>query len=111
MTLNTNTGISIGIMIVVISAATWIIAGQYQTQTSLASMENKLSMQAVNTNNELNKKIDKLDARMTNLESNKTTWSSTDMFRWAVHLQQLNKDPKKLQTEGLIVPEPDVATK
>lgn len=104
VTLNTNTGLSIGIVVVLFGGFAFVLKGQNDTR-------NELSMQAVQSNNSLINKIEKLDARMTSLESTKNSWTQADMFRWAVHLQQSNSDPKKLQTEGLKVPEPETGNK
>ena len=58
---------------------------------------------------ELNSKIDKTDAKVSAMETNKNSLTTTDFFKWAVHLQQANSDGKKLQNEGLKVPEPEVS--
>ena len=34
--------------------------------------------------------------------------TATQFYKWAIHLQQSNSDPKKLQSEGLKVPEPEI---
>lgn len=96
VTLNTNTGLSIGIVVTLFGGFAFVLKGQNDTR-------NDLSMQAVQSNNALVNKIDKLEARMTNLESTRNSWTSTDMFRWAVHLQQANPQIK--------VPEPETESK
>lgn len=96
VTLNTNTGLSIGIVITLFGGFAWVIKAQNETK-------NDLSMQAIQSNNLLTNKIDKLESRMTTLESTRNSWTSTDMFRWAVHLQQANPQIK--------VPEPETETK
>lgn len=96
VSINANTGISIGIVVVLLTGFVWVIRGQNDTK-------NELSMQAFTTKTELSGKIDKLETRMNNMESSKNSWNSTDMFKWAVHLQQANPQIK--------VPEPDVNTK
>ena len=103
-----QTGISITTMVMILAASVWIITGQSAQKSELRDMKNDLSMQALETKNQLTSDIKELKSRMTTLETNKNSWSSTAMFRWAVHLQQLNKDPKKLQLDGLVVPEPEV---
>lgn len=94
--INPNTGVSIGIVVLLLAGFFWVIKGQYDASLQKA---------------ELVGDIKELKGRMTVYESLKNSWTSTDMLKWAVHLQQLNKDPKKLNLEGLIVPEPEVGTK
>ena len=50
--------------------------------------------------NDINVTIAKLDGRLSTMENIKVVdrWSSTDMFKWAIHLQQQNQQMK--------VPEP-----
>lgn len=96
VTLNTNTGLSIGIVVVLFGGFAFVLKGQNDTR-------NELSMQAVQSNNALINKIEKLEGRMTTLESTRNGWTSVDMFRWAVHLQQANPQIK--------VPEPETETK
>ena len=52
---------------------------------------------------ELNGKIDKNEARIIAIEANKTGITTTEFFRWAVHLQQSNPQLK--------VPEPELNPK
>ncbi len=61
--------------------------------------------QSASNRAELIAKIEKVEAKVVALESNKSGVTNFDFLRWAVHLQQLNSDPKKLQLEGLKVPE------
>ena len=55
------------------------------------------------TRRELITRFDKIELRVSNLENTKNVWTATDMFKWAVHLQQANPQMK--------VPEPEVNTK
>ena len=49
---------------------------------------------------ELTAKIEKNEARLATIETNKSGVTTTEFFRWAVHLQQSNPNIK--------VPEPEV---
>ena len=102
--INTNTGVSVGIIVL-------LFAGFFTIMRVLDSMSKDItsgqtSLAAVRS--ELLAKIDKNEAKITALESSKSSVTTTEFFRWAVHLQQSNSDPKKLQIEGLKVPEPEV---
>lgn len=105
--INVNTGVSIGIVIVLVGGFAVLIKGQNDNRQATADMKSELSMQALATKAELSADIKDLKNRMTNLESSKNNWSAVDMFKWSVHLQQLNSDPKRLETQGLKVPEPE----
>ena len=99
MQINANTGISIGIIIVV-------IGGVWAVMNGIGGIRNEIGLaQAQQAQNrvEFMAKIEKIESKVTALENNKNTWTSTDMFRWAVHLQQSNPSMK--------VPEPEVNTK
>lgn len=98
--INVNTGVSIGLAVMVACGVWAILSAIGGTKTEVG-----------NTRSELNGRFDKMEMRVANLESTRNTWTGTDMFKWAVHLQQANSDPKKLQLEGLKVPEPEVNTK
>jgi hypothetical protein len=102
ISLTPSTGVSIGLMVVIIGGVLWIMSalGAIKTEIGVAQTQN------ASNKLELISKIDKVEAKVVALETNKNTWSLTDMYKWAVHLQQSNSDPKKLQTEGLKVPEP-----
>ena len=91
--INTNTYVSIGLIALIVGGI-WAILNA-----------------VTSTRADMNIRFDKLEDRVKNVEQTKNTWSAVQMFQWAVHLQQLNSDPKKLQTEGLKVPEPEVQTK
>ena len=103
MHINQNTYISVGLLIVLLGGFAWVIKGQSDNRSDNILMKSELIMQAAASKNELSSKIDKLETRMLNVESAKNTWTSTDMFKWAVHLQQSNPQIK--------VPEPEVSTK
>lgn len=99
MNINANTGVSIGIVTAVLGALAWIIGGQAGNAKAISDMKNELSMQAIQSNNSLTSKIDKVETRLTALETLRNSWTHADMFRWAVHLQQSNPQIK--------VPEPE----
>jgi hypothetical protein len=101
--INTNTGVSIGIIIICLAGFGAMVKGMSDSSKEATAMKTELSQQATATKNDLSNKIDKLETRILNLESAKNTWTSTDMFKWAVHLQQANPQIK--------VPEPEVSTK
>ena len=86
--INVNTGISIGLLGVIIVAA-WTILG----------VMNGIRSDLGATRLELNARFDKIELRVNNLELTKNSWTATDMFKWAVHLQQANQNLK--------VPEPE----
>ncbi len=108
MHLNTNTYVSFGLMVVLIGGFGWVIKGQSDSKAETLATRNELLLQAQTTKSELSGQIGALQNRLGNLESAKNSWTAVDMFKWAVHLQQSNSDGKKLQTEGLKVPEPEV---
>jgi hypothetical protein len=49
---------------------------------------------------EITARLDKVETRVSTVESSRNSWTSTDMFKWAVHLQQNNPSLK--------VPEPEI---
>lgn len=77
-TLNANSYVSIGLLITII-AATWVISS------------------SVNKATELNRQF---EVRLATMEKNRETWTDSDMFRWAVHLQKENPTLK--------IPEPEM---
>jgi hypothetical protein len=109
--LNTNTGISVGLFVVLIAGILWIVNALGGIRQDNTSGRNEAQAQFNNFKMEVTQRFDSLSLKVAALESNKDAVTSTEFFRWAVHLQQLNQDPRKLQTEGLKVPEPEVATK
>lgn len=97
--INTNTGVSLGIIIL-------LLAGFFTIMNVLASMKAEIVLgrtDAAATKMELNAKIDKNEAKILALEGNHTGVTGVEFFRWAVHLQQSNPQIK--------VPEPEVNTK
>ena len=98
--INTNTYVSIGLIML-------IVGGIWAILSAISSIKSDISSARV----ESNARFDKVETRVSSIETSKNVWTSTDMFKWAVHLQQANSDPKKLQSEGLKVPEPEVNTK
>ena len=100
---NANTYVSIGVLVVLLSGFGIVVKGINDTKTETTTMKSALEVTAITNKNELVTKIDKLESRINNLESAKNSWTATDMFKWAVHLQQSNPQIK--------VPEPEVNTK
>jgi type II secretory pathway pseudopilin PulG len=99
--INASTGISIGIVIILASG---IIAGVFAFSHSQNEIEK--------TNTAFSNQNEKNDLRFKALETDKNHWwSYLEMYKWAVKLQQTNKDAKKLQADGLSVPEPESITK
>ena len=96
ISITTSTGISIGIVIVMAAAIISAVMAFSRFQSDLGA-----------TNTALMNMNEKMDLRVKALESDKNHWSYLEMYKWAVKLQQTNKDPKKLQTDGLLVPEPE----
>ncbi len=92
-----RTYVSIGMTVIFIIGVLWIKSGLSENNNATQSLEAKMTGQ-----------FDKFDMRLKTIENQKNSWSAVDMLKWAIHLQQLNKDPKVLQVEGLKVPEPDV---
>lgn len=90
--INTNTYVSFGLLALVVGGL-WAILG------SLAGAKDEVK----EARRESNVRFDKMEMRISGLESTKNTWTATDMFKWAVHLQQANPQMK--------VPEPEVDTK
>ena len=90
--INTNTYVSIGLIAMVAGGIWAILSGQASTKAEI-----------VDARKEFTYRFEKMEGRMTNLESTKNVWTATDMFKWAVHLQQANPQIK--------VPEPEVNTK
>lgn len=90
-TVNTNTYVSIGLVVVVLGGFFAVLNSVYSVKGEIAA------------------RLDKVEWRMGTYEkiSTKETWNDVDMFKWAVRLQRENADPKKLSAEGLKVPEPE----
>ena len=90
--INTNTYVSIGLIMALCGGIWAILSAISSTKADIESARR-----------DLNFRFEKLEGRITNIESSKNVWTSTDMFKWAVHLQQANPQIK--------VPEPEVNTK
>src|SRR5882757_1619753 len=95
--INTNTGVSVGIIVL-------LFAGFFTIMRVLDSMSKDItsgqtSLAAVKA--ELGARIDKNEAKITAIESSKSAVTTTEFFRWAVHLQQSNPQMK--------VPEPEAS--
>jgi hypothetical protein len=102
--INTNTGVSVGIIFLLFGWGFMIMNAINSTKTDVGSTRNEIAAVKM----ELNGKIDKIDAKVIAIEGSKSGVTATEFFRWAVHLQQANSDPKRLQSEGLKVPEPEI---
>ena len=92
MMINTNTYVSVGLIML-------ICGGIYAILGAINSTKSDVNA----TREDLNRRFDKVELRVASLESSRNTWTATDMFKWAVHLQQANPQIK--------VPEPEVNTK
>jgi hypothetical protein len=92
MMINTNTYVSVGLLAL-------LVGGLWAILNGLSSAKEEVK----EARRELNGRFDKIEVRVQGLESTKNTWTATDMFKWAVHLQQANPQIK--------VPEPEVDTK
>jgi len=84
--ISVNTGISIGVLCVTAAGIWAILSAIYTTKA------------------EINARLDKVETRVTNIETGKNTWTLVDMYKWTVHLQQSNP-PSPAFT--LKVPEPE----
>lgn len=89
---NTNTYVSVGL-------AALIGGGIWSILTAISGTKTEIK----DARSEMLGRFDKIELRVSNLESTKNIWTATDMFKWAVHLQQANPQIK--------VPEPEVNTK
>ena len=101
--ITTSTGVSVGIIVLLLAGFGTLFKVANDTKSEAIAAKSELSMTALQTKNELTNSMNALSARMTSLESSRTSWTSTDMFKWAVHLQQANPQIK--------VPEPEVTSK
>src|SRR6267154_3474424 len=80
--INTNTGVSVGIIVLG-------FAGFFTIMNVLNAMKAEIVLARTETASlkmELNSKIDKTDSKVSSIESNKSGVTTTDFFRWAVHL-------------------------
>ncbi len=109
--INTNTGISVGLFVVLIAGILWIVNALGGIKNDNTTGRNEAEQRFNSFKMEMTNRFDSLALKVAALETNRDAVTGTEFFRWAVHLQQLNQDPRKLQTEGLKVPEPEVATK
>lgn len=92
MMIGRDTYVSIGIIALIVGGIVAILS-------SIASMKSEIK----DARTEMSREFEKMSMRVSNLESTKNAWTATDMFKWAVHLQQANPTVK--------VPEPEVNTK
>lgn len=101
--INTSTGVSVGIIVLLLAGFGTLFKVANDTKSEAVAAKTELAMTALTTKNELTNAMNALSNRMTSLEASRTSWTSTDMFKWAVHLQQANPQIK--------VPEPEVPSK
>ena len=92
VTLNMQTYVSIGLIMLICGGIWSILSAITGTKIDISD-----------TRRELITRFDKIELRVSSLENTKNVWTATDMFKWAVHLQQANPQMK--------VPEPEVNTK
>lgn len=97
---STNTYMSVGL-------AALIGGGIWSILTAISGTKTEIKDARL----EILQRVDKVESRVSNLESTRNIWTTTAMYKWAIHLQQANSDPKKLQTDGLKVPEPEIIEK
>ena len=88
-----------------VAFATWVLSSNLNTK--FTDVKDSISIQSTqfkDAQKELGFKVEKLETRLTTIESIKVTdrWTTVDMFKWAVHLQKSNPTMK--------VPEPDGRT-
>lgn len=97
--IGSNTYFSIGIIMAVCGGIWAILSAINGAKSDIGSARAEI----IEARREVNAHFDKLELRVQTLESARNTWTATDMFKWAVHLQQANPQLK--------VPEPEVSTK
>src|SRR5438874_1111750 len=88
---NVNTIVVPLTVVVSIAVGTWVLSNGISSKFGDVN----------NAQKDLGFKIEKLESRVKTMEDLKVTdrWTSTEMFKWAVHLQKANPQIK--------VPEPD----
>lgn len=111
ISITTSTGVSIGLVVVGIAGFLALMNNIGNNTTAIKEARTEFANQLKEVRTEFNNQNEKMDIRMKVQESNKNNWSFLEMYKWAVKLQQTNKDPKKLTTDGLLVPEPESITK
>jgi len=88
--INTNTYVSVGILVTILSGFAVMMNTIYSSKSTLETNQIRFE-----------NKIDGVIFRVDKFEKNRETWSAQDMFKWAVHLQRDNPSMK--------VPEPDTS--
>ena len=91
-----STGVSIGVMVIVVAALFTVMNGINSIRSEIGAVRstqesNKMEFMA---------EVDKIKTQVATIQANKTAVTSTQFFKWAVHLQQANPQIK--------VPEPEV---
>jgi len=105
-TITTQTGISIGAIVVFIAGVVWIMNGISSIKTDIVLLDTKITStqtQNATTKAELLAKIETIQGKVTTMETSKAGVTAIQFFQWAVHLQQSNPSLK--------VPEPEVNNK
>lgn len=98
--INVNTGISVGVVGI-------LIVGIWTILNAITSAKNESNSAIASMRQELNGRFDKVELRVSTLESQKNNWSAVQMFQWSVHLKELNSK-ESLTKDGLRVPEPEI---
>ena len=95
--INTNTYVSLGLIMLIAGGIWAILTSISGTKSEVGAVHQEI----VGAKIELNAHFDKMEDRVTKLEGNKSTVTSTEFYKWAIHLQQANPQIK--------VPEPEIA--
>ncbi len=106
VTITTQTGVSIGAIVIFIGLVVWVMNGIASINTKLIIINTEItSTQTQNATNkaELIAKIEAVNADVSTLKASKNGVTAIQFFQWAVHLQQSNPSLK--------VPEPEVNAK
>lgn len=104
--INTNTYVSIGLVIAILGVG-YKLDASFKTTVNEAkdSIIEKAQYSINMAKSELANRQDKIESRMKTLEDNSNSWTYSDMFKWAVHLQRENDG-----TNGhpkVVIPEPE----
>ncbi len=103
VTITTQTGVSIGAIVIFIGLVVWVMNGIASINTKLIIINTEItSTQTQNATSkaELIAKIEAVNSDVAALKSSKSGVTAIQFFQWAVHLQQSNPQMK--------VPEPEI---
>ncbi len=106
LTITTQTGVSIGAIVVFIAGVVWIMNGIGSLRSDIIILKTEITStqtQNATTKAELLAKIETVQTKVASMENSKTSVTAIQFFQWAVHLQQSNPSLK--------VPEPEVSSK